>query len=642
MKFPTSLLRYFTLNRFKSFGRNDAANVSIIIGVMAVPLFAVSGISLDYGLAVRSKHRYDSAALRGAAAAVNSARNYLLATNSGSNETALPQARAEATRLAILQFKSGLTGSALASLDADPTVTLTIEKNTISASLSYAATQTTTFARVMGKDTLLITGEARSAAAFTRAAPNNKKIEESFETPPSPFVGDDFGVYTTYNGWSVLGAGIEIGKGVRYQALSAAHGTNVAELDSHNNSSISKNVFLSTGAYELRYFYYSRIPTESLRPVNVCGSFDADVSWAPTTNRVSVYFDRGPAATLPARYWDASLGRNRFDPSTNNLIDACTNANPTSRMIERSVMINITKADNYWLTFQGEGTSDTLGALIDYIQLCVNSCSPAAVPDYFPWNNNTLLFRDRFDSPPDATLGTPGQFSPGFYNSTLAVSGEISSGWSASQQGWSVTPTNQVLFYDQAGAPTTNWAIGLGWSTQGRTMSRMFLLPPGYYSVSYYYRTAPFGGPAGVSCSLTSGAPLTSKTVRLFVDSDRSFASPGPTTTWNATASWFNPDGSAANGTFAKLPSQAVDRCDASDIWTRRTVNMKITKAGYYWLSFQWGGASSTTEGMIADVSLTALGGLTSMAPANAVQVAAPGAAVGSSQVRDGFTFIAN
>ena len=98
-----------------------------------------------------------------------------------------------------------------------------------------------------------------------------------------------------------------------------AEGNFAAELDcengSHNagNSSISTNIYLPAGSYELRYNYESRVDYPDYDPAYLCGTTASDLSWANDTNshytgvsnayrtnQINVYLDANTTGSAPS------------------------------------------------------------------------------------------------------------------------------------------------------------------------------------------------------------------------------------------------------------------------------------------------------------------------------------------------------
>jgi hypothetical protein len=119
------------------------------------------------------------------------------------------------------------------------------------------------------------------------------------------------------------------------------------------------------------------------------------------------------------------------------------------------------------------------------------------------------------------------------------------------------------------------------------------------------------------------------------MDPDANFAHPvAPTGALRESVNWYNPNGSADNGAYPHLPSGMLDFCTYSKDWTVRSIPVRITKAGYYWITLRAEGTSDKYGGFIDNFSFSALGGLTmSNPPSAAVLVGTSSPAAGSAIV---------
>ena len=377
-----------------------------------------------------------------------------------------------------------------------------------------------------------------------------------------------------------------------------------------------------------------------LQPVWICGSEPVDVEWANSlasstgsrnqTNRIGVYFDVASSDIQPSV----------FVPGINNLVDVCVSSG--HKWVERSVKITVNAPGYFWLTFQAEGQSDSVGGLIDDIRLCKNTC-PGALSDDFPWTANQLLFSDGFETPANAGATK--------YDRTLDTSG-TNTGWPLLPPGWTTHSANQVDFFDwgyMSGAEGGQLAIELDASDDpsksNRAISRSMILTPGYYNVRYRYFSMYNWGTYGVvACGLTNtasqisatttateglGYPYDTAKIGLYVDADQNVSHPESAAVLRAVSVWKNPDGTAA--TKPALPITPIDSCMFSRQSTVRSVNFKITKPGFYWLTFRAEGTADNHGGSIDAVTLTALGSIRKgTAPSDAVVVPAPGRAAGT------------
>ena len=526
-------------------------------------------------------------------------------------------------------------------------------------------------------------------------------LQEGFETPcnsycltkPNGSNGTTSGPQSTFPStpgylgsggaqWFITGYCLETDI-VGQISTTTPEGTHSAELDCDNgsgsagNSSLSTKVTLSVGYYELRYNYRSRVFYPDYDPVYVCGSTAADLSWANDTsggslplrtNQINVYLDQNTTGAAPLH--TTIDGSQQLAGS--NLIDMCVYS---TTWIERSVKIKITTAGTYWLSFAADGANDSYGGQLDNIRVCVDTC-PTTLQDNFPstWlaanngNVNKLLFEDSFAAPTYAGGYYPWIALNGNLNASTGTTVtstcsnafgtyQVPPGWTCQPAaGWATAPYNQVNYFVQ-GAEQGSQYISVdgnnnyssGTATRNRTISRPFLLDPGYYNISYYYISDvdfSSSGAYGTNCYAAPGSgfifaasyPNLSGNIRFFqpVVTDgttnilASFMSystlistPIGGGALGSTTSYLNPDGTTTttptvppdNVNWSSYNAGAVnpvlDVCGYVDSfrWVPRSVNIKITKPGMYWLTLSGnGGLADGNGGGIDDVKLTALG----------------------------------
>jgi Flp pilus assembly protein TadG len=366
-------------------------------------------------------------------------------------------------------------------------------------------------------------------------------------TPSTPMYTGNYG-----QKWYILGYCLEIDQ-VGSISSTAPDGSHTAELDCDNggstagNSSISTQVYLAPGHYELRYSYRSRVDYPNYDPAYICGTTAADVSFAndtvigagPTqdngsasrTNQINVYLDMVTSASVPlhaTRDGTQQLGGS-------NLVDMCVYA---PAWIQRSVKITVLTPAYYWLSFAADGQNDSFGGQLDAIELCQETCT-ASLSDSFPpsWlaaNNggvNKVLFEDSFESPtyaPDpytSTAHSKGGNLANSYGTTVSTgcvyAGVTSTyasppGWPCQKaSGWTTAPYNQVVYWEQGAAQGSQYITLQGWNGVStptdpinRIISRPFLLDPGYYAVSYdYLSMIDFSATANISGTNCTAAP---------------------------------------------------------------------------------------------------------------------------------------
>ncbi len=514
--------------------------------------------------------------------------------------------------------------------------------------------------------------------------------------------------YTGDLGWAIMGYCVEVDTPGVYPAGGAPGGYNSVELDCDNgsnsagNSSISTNLTLSAGYYELRYYYNSRVKFPDYDPTYICGSTASDVSWANDTN--STYLSNSSSTTLPDHprtdqinvYLDSNASgvpptHTTIDGTQtlagSNLIDMCVYTGDFN-WIERSVRIYVTTSGSYWLSLAADGTNDGVGGAIADIRICQGSCTTTLL-DNFPtaWTTSTNLFEDKFDSPAYSysTTGSSAYVNTsGNMTSSTGTSGS-GSGWpSLASSGWGAAPFNQIDYVMKSPAQGTQAIELSGSSAAQELISRGFLLDPGYYQVTYDYisngqfSTLP-SGLTGVSCgatpsaagvsSLTTGTTAsatsratgksatidqTSNLVGLFMSHALEASTPVVGGALSSATSYNNPDGTTS--TTPKAAPNAIslssynssqvnpllDICGYATAWQNRTVNIQITKPGYYWLTAaSLGTPTAKFGGAIDDVKLTALGSpYMTTPPSSYVTIPTPGVSPGSYTTNTGFEFV--
>ena len=557
-------------------------------------------------------------------------------------------------------------------------------------------------------------------------APGQNLIEESFETtgcggtcayyyqPNGTGVGSPPGGVTNsftstpaYTGgggrkWYVIGTCLEVDS-IGTIESTVPDGSHSVELDCNGNSSMSTKAYVPAGSYELRYFYKARVSYPDYSPAYVCGSTASDVGWANNTravggpfatalrtNQINAYFDLDQNGQPPTHV----TMDNTQTLAGQSLVDMCVYS---AEWIERSVRINVSTPGFYWLSFAADGLSDTFGGQIDNVRLCQQTCA-GSPRDNFPsaWlaaNNggqNKELFRDGFEAPVytrDAYCGVQCTTSANM-NLSLGTSGTSQSGWPAqTASGWATSPYNEMDVYFTGNAASGNQFLELdasatrGLPNSNRTLSRPFLLDPGYYQVTYAYRSNAFfvGAPSPQCTAAPSrstdlatyagggGANATfmgsnwgytnydSNTVAVFMASDQVVSAPVGGGALDSATRWTNPDGSntaspTVSPTAVNLtnynPAQAnpvLDICRYANTWQTRTVAVLIQKPGYHWLHMAALGTGDNIGGTIDDVRITALGSpAMSNPPSPAVTIPVANPQPGSTLALSGYSIVAD
>lgn len=575
--------------RLLAFRANASGNVALIAALLAMPTIGGAGYGLDYARAVSYRMKLDAAAHAAALGAIDAARALRLQYPNFTESEIISRARTRAQEIFDAQApRSGVDGLST-------NIALSMMGETASASAEYGASVPTTFVNVIGVAKLDIAGSAAANGPLT--TPEEKAgylLRELFD-----MVDASKGyVYINreYNRWTAGGAGVvEIGRAGDYDVSPPPTATQMLELDSSGNSSLSKKVFLAPGKYQLRYYFLNRVPVPVYDPVVVCGTTSDDLVWAnaasekldPQTNAIGVYLDPAQSDTPPAT----------FTLADNNMIDACVSS--ARRWIERSVEITIRTAGFYWLTFNGEGASDTYGGLVSDIRLCRTAC-PGAAASTFPWPAGTLLFRDDLEPPADQFTGQT------IVSFRADVSGAMTpqSRWSSIAPGYTTTPMNNVEMARMAafGVWTYVLALDTDGANSNRAVHRRFLLAPGVYRLDWTYSVGYDLDVFGTWCGLGSDSYATAlaqvnalrpfyfkgdtNILGLYVDPDVLRLHPEHPPVLGATSTWLDWRGSSASSQ-QRLPVQRIDACVHSSTPSRRSSFFQIVRPGYYWITFR-------------------------------------------------------
>lgn len=157
----------------------------------------------------------------------------------------------------------------------------------------------------------------------------NLIVNGSFESPGQT----TWGLYGDITGWTSGGGNpIEIGRGEVY-GVTGFEGSNVLELDSTGNATVSQNVTITqAGTYQLSFLAGLRAGIDPLSQ-----------GFRMAFGNLLAFMAPAPAATAMSRYMFS---------------------------------INVTTPGTYRLSFSGTGTSDSYGAIIDDVRL-----NRRAVPD---------------------------------------------------------------------------------------------------------------------------------------------------------------------------------------------------------------------------------------------------------------------
>ena len=153
---PIRLQQY--LSRFR---RDKRGNVAIIFTIAAIPLISAIGCAVDYSLATRMKAKLQSAADAASIAALSQKSPGFRAASVMTGNGSVAEGKTDASNVFDANM-NGITGYTIVNKDFD--VTKTGIK--LAATVTYTATVPVTFLKVIGYQTLTVTGISSSAATL--------------------------------------------------------------------------------------------------------------------------------------------------------------------------------------------------------------------------------------------------------------------------------------------------------------------------------------------------------------------------------------------------------------------------------------------------------------------------------------------
>ncbi len=602
----------------RAFLRDERANFTVITGFAVLPLIVVMGSAIDLGVAIQTRQRLDSAAQSAAAAAVAQTRALKAGRADISDDEVTSKGRDRAERVFNSQKPATTNGKMKFDLSRNSS------RNTYSANVDYDGAVGTVFMRLVGFSELRVRGKGSATWSSKGSI-----IEDTFQTSLEDLkAAGGVKQYPGLNGW-VVNSPVTVGGAPAMQLVTMERfggasppGVSVAiELDARGNggdgnSFISKKFTAETGLHQVRYWYRDSAPSASVVPAWLCSTRVSDVDWmksrdtsaAKDTNLVSVYLTKDSANAAPAS--DDGL-------TDSNRIDSCYSSG--QKWIQRVVILDIASAGDYWLTFRGEGRSDSQGGAIANILVCRDPCanddgSERTANNNYPWEVGQVLFEDNFST----AAHNPIAFSP----SANGAFANLPSGWNA----W---PHNSVNYVANAKRDLAYIDLdtdigGAKGLFENRAISRAFLLPPGYYSLKYTYWVTDTKS-AAPAC-----ANATTNLVTVYMDPDRPYNHPEPLDiSAGATSLWYDfnrnqqrlivPRVEKSKGQIIQASSPQAANAIAQNMLDScgdaipnrkipREINFRISKAGYYWLTFAAGGAADGSGGRISQVSLVAKG----------------------------------
>ncbi|WP_331288559.1 MULTISPECIES: TadE/TadG family type IV pilus assembly protein [Methylobacteriaceae] len=132
-------------SRAKDFGRNQGGAINVLLTLAIVPIVGLSGLGIDYGMAVAGKTRLDRAADAAAMAGIVTAKTYIADHAGQSNvvDAALSAGRSQASRA----FTVNAGSIPLTEVSLSPP---TVERNgqSLTSTVTYTATVRNTFGRL--------------------------------------------------------------------------------------------------------------------------------------------------------------------------------------------------------------------------------------------------------------------------------------------------------------------------------------------------------------------------------------------------------------------------------------------------------------------------------------------------------------
>ena len=147
--------------------RDDArGSIAIVLGLAIIPLMLAAGLAADYAIGQSVKTRLDSAADAAVLAAIKAAET-TIAELSATNPDPKPQAKTAGIAQGGKSFlaQAGKHGGALLG---QPVINVSIDAQTISASVSYKAAIPSNFGKIAGFNTLNMAGKAGSSLIMAK------------------------------------------------------------------------------------------------------------------------------------------------------------------------------------------------------------------------------------------------------------------------------------------------------------------------------------------------------------------------------------------------------------------------------------------------------------------------------------------
>ena len=522
-RIPECRLTFVFKSLVRKFACARQGNIALISALLMPPMMVLAGGTIDFMYAVRSQSKLEQAARIASSTATITARRLVNNAPAGANADSM--AIQEAQKVGMASFLNQTSGLPNLMIDlVNTTITVARNGDTFNATLNYSANQNTIFAKVVGYTTIPLTG-AGSMVVGVSDVPVNKAIAPKTAaiiaerwspiqatTPNAPI-----------NDWSSGTPGTQLPTmtPAKYPAVFDNPAVNAAirvgSLDGSISPIISKKAYMPAGKYELRYWYKSTIVYPEYEPAYICGTIEDEMNWVNAsdgrnpnpagwrqgdpvpstryvtrqTSRAGVYLDpietnpqlatTPPDASTfprPPLMYNPNLGIVRGDSSLGNRIDICAYS---SRWIERTVTIQVSKSAYYWLSFVAEPPQGEMinGFYLGPLQLCPNACG-GSVNNNFPWSAGTVLYQDSFEGIPSAGQGYPfDKKSRGF---TTEAKYENPPDWEFGAYG-GFQPAADSFAYDTSGR--IDGATSVMTQKLSLWLYRRMLLMPGVYLVDF-------------------------------------------------------------------------------------------------------------------------------------------------------------
>jgi hypothetical protein len=565
----------------------------LFVALALIPLAALTGVAIDFGMAFVMRQRLDAVAQSALASALAQSRSLRDVRFDAGVEEMESKGRgradlvfnAQKPQLRDIRTTFTLQGSGAA--------------NEFNARVTYAASVNTVFLRFVGLPELEIDGQASTVWTV-----RDSLIDDKFDAPQFDLAAAGRKAFAAPAGWAASAPRnlIQLAAAARYEGPPPPEGVKVVvELDTPDgNVAISKKFAAEPGAHQLRYWYRDRAKVDRLAPAWLCGTREEDVEWlsardssaAGDTNRMSVY--------LSTDVKDAPPSATALNASAR--VDSCYTSG--YRWIQRTVKIDILTRGDYWLTFRGEGRADATGAAIANVLLCREPCrDDGALPPptaNLPWNPGEMIFEDRFRA---------------------ADAGGAAPGWIVWPGGAGKLSTSQGALSGYVELDTPS-----GDAFENRKMGRPFLLTPGFYLLRYGYSAGPNSTEKTVACNYFGleaamqrsqrGKGADTRQITLVIDPDQPYMHPeasaqeGGKPEWRTAARALERDVTGLKRTPLPDMSNAVDFCVGAppNVVVNREITFRIDKPGYYWITFVAGGPADGESGRIGAVQLFAQG----------------------------------